>query len=300
MVFVGTCTGGRVADVHEVLDVLRTGGSRIAPGVQLVVTPASREVERRLTDDGTLAALKQMGATITTPGCGACCGTSGVIPAAGTNVLSTANRNFKARMGPASVSIYLASPAACAAAALTGRITDPAPWPADAHRAQGRARRFGDDVNTDYIIASTRKRDTLDESVLKQYLLETVDPDFAASVRPGDIIVGGRNFGCGSAMEIAATVILAAGIRAVVAESFARTFYRNAINNGLVPVECDTADIREGDRLEIVLGDAGVIVRTESAAAQRVGGALPEVMRKILSAGGLVSYVKANGGRLGR
>lgn len=124
MIFIGTCTGGRVSDLHEALGVLRRGGSRLAPGVQLVVTPASREVERRLLDDGTLAELASIGATVTTPGCGACCGTSGVIPTEGTSVLSTANRNFKARMGPASVSIYLASPAVCAAAALSGRITD--------------------------------------------------------------------------------------------------------------------------------------------------------------------------------
>ena len=125
MVFIGTCTGGRVDDVHDALAVLREGGSVIAPGVQLVVTPASREVEQRLEADGSLPALRAMGATITTPGCGACCGTSGVIPAEGATVLSTANRNFKARMGRASASIYLASPAACAASALTGRITDP-------------------------------------------------------------------------------------------------------------------------------------------------------------------------------
>lgn len=126
MVFLGTCTGGRVSDFHAALAVLERAGGRVAPGVQLVATPASREVYLRLLDDGTLAKLAGMGAVITTPGCGACCGTSGAIPGDGANVLSTANRNFKARMGNATASIYLASPEACAAAAATGRITDPA------------------------------------------------------------------------------------------------------------------------------------------------------------------------------
>lgn len=125
MVFIGTCTGGRVRDVHEALHVLQLGGGRIADGVQLVVTPASREVSERLEADGTMRALKAMGAIVTETGCGACCGTSGVIPGDGANVLSTANRNFRGRMGNARASIYLASPAACAAAALTGFITMP-------------------------------------------------------------------------------------------------------------------------------------------------------------------------------
>lgn len=124
MVFLGTCTGGRVRDFHQAVAVLQAGGG-VAPGVQLVVTPASREVFLELVRDGTLSTLADMGAVITTPGCGACCGTSGAIPGDGMNVLSTANRNFKARMGNATASIYLASPAACAAAAVTGRITDP-------------------------------------------------------------------------------------------------------------------------------------------------------------------------------
>jgi 3-isopropylmalate/(R)-2-methylmalate dehydratase large subunit len=124
MVYIGTCTGGRVRDFHQALKILEAAGS-LAPGLQLVVTPASKEVELELQQDGTLEKLQRLGATITSAGCGSCCGTAGPIPADGVNVLSTANRNFKARMGNARASIYLGSPAACAAAAVTGRITDP-------------------------------------------------------------------------------------------------------------------------------------------------------------------------------
>jgi 3-isopropylmalate/(R)-2-methylmalate dehydratase large subunit len=129
MVFLGTCTGGRVADFHDALAVLEAGGGRVAPGVQLVVTPASRDVYLQMIDDGTLAKFAAMGAIITTPGCGACCGTSGAIPGDHMTVLSTANRNFKARMGNATARIYLASPAACAAAAVSGHIIDPRTTP---------------------------------------------------------------------------------------------------------------------------------------------------------------------------
>jgi 3-isopropylmalate/(R)-2-methylmalate dehydratase large subunit len=124
MVFIGTCTGGRISDFHQVLGELEAGGG-IAPGVMLVITPASREVYLELTRDGTIEKFMRMGAVVTTPGCGACCGTTGVIPGDGMTVVSTANRNFKARMGNATASIYLASPAACAAAAVTGTLTDP-------------------------------------------------------------------------------------------------------------------------------------------------------------------------------
>jgi 3-isopropylmalate/(R)-2-methylmalate dehydratase small subunit len=130
---------------------------------------------------------------------------------------------------------------------------------------EARARCFGDDVNTDYIISSSRKRVTIDADVLKQYLLESIDPGFAASVREGDVLVAGRNFGCGSAMEVAATVILASGIRAVLAQSFARAFFRNAINNGLMPIEIDTREIREGDRLEIRAPEAARRLRAPAA-----------------------------------
>jgi len=159
----------------------------------------------------------------------------------------------------------------------------------------GRARVLGDDINTDYIIASTRKRDTLDEGVLRRYLLEAVDPAFAASVRPGDLIVAGSNFGCGSAMEIAATVILAAGIDAVVAKSFARTFYRNAVNNALFPIECDTSSIREGDRVRISFDDGHATVTIVDRNETLAASPLAPLMAAVLSAGGLVPYVRGGG-----
>ena len=160
-------------------------------------------------------------------------------------------------------------------------------------RLEGRARVLRDDVNTDYIITSARKRETIDEQVLKRYLLETIDPAFAASVFPGDMLVAGRNFGCGSAMEVAVTVPLAAGIRAVLARSFSRTYYRNAINNGLVPVECDTSAIREGDRLVVRLGDE-LVVEDETQRLTIDARPIPAHMLRILDAGGLVPYMRAH------
>jgi 3-isopropylmalate/(R)-2-methylmalate dehydratase large subunit len=124
MVYLGTCTGGRVRDFHQARDVLKAAGGP-APGVQLVVTPASRAVLETLSRDGTLTDFIAMGAVIVAPGCGSCCGTCGAIPGDGVNVVSTANRNFKGRMGNSNALIYLASPASCAAAAARGAITDP-------------------------------------------------------------------------------------------------------------------------------------------------------------------------------
>ena len=161
---------------------------------------------------------------------------------------------------------------------------------------EGRARVLGDDVNTDYIISSSRKRDTIDAMVLSQYLLESVAPDFAASVQPGDLIVAGRNFGCGSAMEVAATVIQAAGIRAVIARSFARSFYRNAINNGLLAVSCETSSIQEADRLRVESVDAAMTVHNLTRGDVMRAAPMPAVMLQILEAGGLVGFLSRHGG----
>jgi 3-isopropylmalate/(R)-2-methylmalate dehydratase large subunit len=124
MAYLGTCTGGRAKDFRQALAVFREFG-RPAQGVQLVVTPASREVLVELTQGGELAELIALGAILVTPGCGSCCGTAGAIPEDDANVISTANRNFKGRMGNASARIYLASPEVCAASAVAGRIASP-------------------------------------------------------------------------------------------------------------------------------------------------------------------------------
>jgi 3-isopropylmalate/(R)-2-methylmalate dehydratase small subunit len=158
-----------------------------------------------------------------------------------------------------------------------------------------RARVFGDDINTDYIIASRRKRDSLDTQVLRQYLFEEIAPQFAASVQADDAIVAGKNFGCGSAMEVAVTAVLGAGIRVVLARSFSRTYYRNAVNNGLLPVICDTSGIREGDRLMVATG-AAFEVHNETTGDTIAAEPLPGIMLDIIGAGGLVEYFRQQGG----
>lgn len=160
---------------------------------------------------------------------------------------------------------------------------------------EGRAHLLPDNVNTDYIISSRRKRDTLDLNILKNYLMEDIDPEFAARVQPGDIIAAGDNFGCGSAMEVASLVILAAGIRMIVAKSFARTFYRNAINGGLLAIEADTKNIESLNRLRIDVDNSDITIRnlTRNTTAKAVapGGILMEIFNK----GGLVNYIRDHG-----
>ena len=161
---------------------------------------------------------------------------------------------------------------------------------------KGRARVFGDDINTDYIISSRRKRDARDEKEMVRFLFEDIDPAIAASLKPDDIIVAGKNFGCGSAMEVAVTVPRAAGIRAVVAKSFARTFYRNAINNGLLPVIADTNGIREGERIEIAVTEGSTILVLGDGAHRITAQGVPAELASIFVEGGLVPYLAKHRG----
>lgn len=157
----------------------------------------------------------------------------------------------------------------------------------------GRVHRFGDNINTDYIISGKYKFKTLDMNELAKHVMEDIRPDFYNEVEKGDFIVAGDNFGAGSSREQAPLVIQAAGVGAVVAKSFARIFFRNAINVGLPVIECDTSEIEEGDELKIDLERGWVHNVTKDKKIPSTP--LPPVMVRILSAGGLAEYLKKEG-----
>ena len=157
----------------------------------------------------------------------------------------------------------------------------------------GRVHRFGENINTDYIISGKYKFKTLDMNELAKHVMEDIRPDFYKDVEKGDFIVAGENFGCGSSREQAPLVIQAAGIGAVLAKSFARIFYRNAINVGLPVIECDTSEIEEGDELRIDL--QGGWVYNVSKDKRIRSTPLPPVMVRILNDGGLAEHLKKHG-----
>jgi 3-isopropylmalate/(R)-2-methylmalate dehydratase small subunit len=155
---------------------------------------------------------------------------------------------------------------------------------------KGKAHRFGDDLNTDYIIAGRYKFKTLDMDELACHVMEDLDPDFCNRLEKGDFVVAGRNFGCGSSREQAPLVLKHAGVAAVIADSFARIYFRNSINNGLPALVCDTSEIEDGDDLELDL-EKGVV--TNLSRGQEIGcDPMPKVMLDILKEGGLVEYMK--------
>jgi 3-isopropylmalate/(R)-2-methylmalate dehydratase small subunit len=158
---------------------------------------------------------------------------------------------------------------------------------------KGTAHRFGDDINTDYIIAGRYKFKTLDMDELACHVMEDLDPDFVSRCNQGDFVVAGKNFGCGSSREQAPLALKHAGVAAVLAQSFARIYFRNSINNGLPALVCDTSQIQNGDELEIDLENGKITDITQGLELQ--SSPMPKVMLDILSEGGLVEYMKKHG-----
>ena len=159
---------------------------------------------------------------------------------------------------------------------------------------KGKSHLLGDDINTDYIIASKYRSLGLDFKEMAKHLLEDLDPNIAGRVQQGDFLVAGRNFGCGSSREFAPRVIQEAGIRAVLAKSYARIFYRNAINVGLCLLECDTQGIMDGDEIELDMDHW--IAKDLARNADIRMKPLPPFMSQMLKDGGLIPHFKKWGG----
>ena len=155
---------------------------------------------------------------------------------------------------------------------------------------QGRVFKYGDDINTDVIFPGKYTYTITDRKEMAKHALEDLDPEFVEKVKPGDVIVAGKNFGCGSSREQAATCLKEAGVGAVVADSFARLFFRNAINEGLPVIELTgaTEKIEDGET---------VVINLETGKLKAKSGeydfpALPEEVMGIVKAGGLLPYAK--------
>ncbi|MTI80814.1 MAG: 3-isopropylmalate dehydratase small subunit [Firmicutes bacterium] len=157
-------------------------------------------------------------------------------------------------------------------------------------KLNGAAWKFGNDIDTDVIIPA-RHLNTSDPEELAKHCMEDGDPEFYQKINGGDVIVAGKNFGCGSSREHAPIAIKAAGISCVIAKSFARIFYRNAFNIGLPIFECPEAaeKIQPGDKLEVDV-DSGEIVNTTKNETYQATP-VPEFMQQIIAAGGLINYV---------
>ncbi|MFA6000783.1 MAG: 3-isopropylmalate dehydratase small subunit [Thermoleophilia bacterium] len=158
---------------------------------------------------------------------------------------------------------------------------------------KGKAWKFGDSISTDHIAPGRYFHLRTDLPELAKHVLEDANPEFASKMQPGDFVVAGRNFGLGSSREHAPRIIKIAGVNAVLAQSFARIFFRNSINVGLPVLEIDTSGIEEGDELEVDLeaGTVRNVTRDKTLAFEP----LPPVMVKILGDGGLVEHFKKYG-----
>jgi homoaconitate hydratase len=256
-----SCVNGRLEDLEEAAAVLR--GRHIATGVKLYVAAASAEVQAAAERSGTWMALLSAGATPLPPGCGPCIGLGDGLLEDGEVGISATNRNFKGRMGSRDARVYLGSPRVVASSALAGYIRDggvgggvpdydletlEAPPPPDETvnvlpgfppLVRGRLLFVPHaNLNTDGIYGKDHTYRELGREEMAAVVMQNYDPEFARLVRPGDVLVGTRNFGTGSSREQAATALQAAGIALVMAESFSQTYQRNAFNNGFVCIEC--------------------------------------------------------------
>jgi 3-isopropylmalate/(R)-2-methylmalate dehydratase large subunit len=308
---IGTCTNGRLQDLREAAAVLK--GKKVPKYMQLQVIPASKEIYMQAMKEGLIEIFMEAGANVLAASCGPCLGTGQGIPADNTTVISTANRNFKGRMGNPASNVYLASPATVAISALMGEIADPrgngaddkfpyhAPQSATVDIKAGEER-FAegtwnyadvDNLNTDQMFAGklTYEVQSSEPEKIMPHLFKGFDDSFAGRVKAGDILMAGANFGCGSSREHPSVGLAFAGVKAVICKSVNRIFYRSSVNQGLpiilVPEAVDA--YKQGDKVDINFGKGLVIVGGRSFEF----APLPAKLMEIFQTKGLVNYVKS-------
>ena len=154
--------------------------------------------------------------------------------------------------------------------------------------------KISNDINTDYVISGRYKFKIQDHKELAKHIFEDLEEDFHKRLKPGDFLVAGNNFGCGSSREQAPVALKASGISAIIARSYARIFYRNAFNVGLCLIECETNYIDDMDELELDLEKN--VLKNISKGVNIEIKPIPDVMKKFLEAGGVIEYFKAHGG----
>ena len=158
---------------------------------------------------------------------------------------------------------------------------------------KGKAHKLGNDINTDYVISGRYKFAITDPKELGKHVFEDLDPELASHIKEGDFIAAGENFGCGSSREQAPQALKATGIQAVVAKYFARIFYRNAINLGLLVLEADTDEISDGDELELDMKNSKIKIVNKNKDIEFKK--LPRFMQAIIEEGGVIEYIKKKG-----
>ena len=307
---IGTCTNGRIEDLREAAAVLK--GKKVAKFMQLLIIPASKEIYKQAMKEGLIEIFLDAGGNVLASSCGPCLGTGQGIPADNYNVISTANRNFKGRMGNNNSSIYLASPPTVAMSAIAGEITDPrgirandkfpyhVPQSSKVDIKEGEDRFANgtwnyadvDNLNTDQMFAGnlTYNVQSSEPSKIMPHLFKGFDNSFAERVKAGDILIAGANFGCGSSREHPSVGLAFAGVKAVICKSVNRIFYRSSVNQGLPIILVPEAvnAFKQGDEVKIDF-EKGLVF---AGSKQFSFSALPDKLMEIFKAKGLVNYVK--------